>query len=48
MLITDRPPEVDDLLTTEMVAAILEPWSIEEVSQLMEEIEAEIARRKIN
>jgi hypothetical protein len=39
---------VDDQPTIEMVAAILESWSIEEIRQLVEEIEAEIARRTIH
>ena len=48
MLITDRPLGVDDEPTTEMVAAILESWPIEEVRQLVEEIEVEMARRTVH
>jgi hypothetical protein len=36
-------PEDDNEPTLEMVAAILESWSVEEIRQLVEEIEAEIA-----
>jgi hypothetical protein len=48
MLIMDRPIGVVDQPTPEMVAALLESWSIEEVRRLIEEIEAEIARRTIH
>jgi hypothetical protein len=48
MLITDPPIGGDNQPTIEMVTALLETWSIDEVRQLIEEIEAEIARRKIH
>jgi hypothetical protein len=44
MLIVIRPMGIQDQPTPEMVAAILESWSIEEIRQLLEEREAEIAR----
>jgi hypothetical protein len=37
-------PEVDDE-PPEVVAAILASWSIDEITQLIEEIEAEIVRK---
>jgi hypothetical protein len=43
MSIPADTPEDDNEPTLEMVAAILESWSVEEIRQLVEEIEAEIA-----
>jgi hypothetical protein len=48
MPVTGRPEGVEDQPAIDMVAAILESWSVDEVRQLVEEIEAEITRRQLH
>jgi hypothetical protein len=48
MPVTGRSEGVEDQSAIDMVAAILESWSVDDVRKLVEEIEAEITRRQLH